>query len=328
MLAERGLLTEMACGSNFAYVLSSNADFLATEYKVLQSQANSCFVRCMRMSYNGKVQLYYLINGCKPLSSLLESLEVENFLTIVTNLLGCIIDVKNNGFLACQNIDISLERIYVDPATYKVSLVYLPLRQRLHARDSIFENELRTALVKVISKTPSLNSARILQLSEELSNGMLNLEELRGRLRVGAGRGTIAGGGGYAQRRESMSGILRQLQQPAEFGESVLLRPSGAGTLRLVALNAPERVEISVSRSAFVLGRSAAGADGVISFNQKIGRRHCRIDLAGQRFTVTDLHSTNGTKINGFRLEPELPQPLKNGDILRLADSDFQIVIG
>ena len=56
-LLENSLLQEIACGTNFAYVLSDNGMFLPTEYKVLQSQANSNFVKCMKMLSNGNLQI-------------------------------------------------------------------------------------------------------------------------------------------------------------------------------------------------------------------------------------------------------------------------------
>lgn len=309
LLAEKGLITEMTCGSNFAYLLSNNDDFLSTEYKVLQSQVNSSFVKCMKMLFNGRIQLYYLISGWKPLSEFLENLEAESFLTIVSNLLGCIIDVKSNGFLACQNIDISLERIYVDSATYKVSLVYLPLKQRLYGDYSIFENELRTGLVRLISRTASLNSARVLQISSDLSNGMLTLEDLWGRLRGAVSAAPVA-----AERKEDAA-----IRMPIR---------RTAGGMRIIAMNAPSRVEIAVNKNSFIIGKSASAADGVVSFNHKISRRHCRIDSDGQQYKITDLGSTNGTKVNGLRLEANRPQFLNNGDVIRLADSDFQVVMG
>ncbi len=56
-LIENNYIQEMECGSNFSYILSDNSTFLSTEYKVLQSQANSWFVKYMKMMYNGKDQL-------------------------------------------------------------------------------------------------------------------------------------------------------------------------------------------------------------------------------------------------------------------------------
>ena len=132
VLLENNFIEEMMCGSNFSYILNDNSSFLSTEYKVLQSQVNSCFVKCMKMMYNGKVQLYYLTNGLKTFASMIPSLDAEGFMTVIANLFSDIIDVKHNGFLSCQNIDIAFERIYVDSLTFYVSLVYLPLSKRLY----------------------------------------------------------------------------------------------------------------------------------------------------------------------------------------------------
>ena len=147
-LTTNGKLTEMECGANFAVILKDNAFFLPTEYKVLQNQKDGCFVKCMRMLYNGKTELYYFAGELKSLSSLLSTIDAERFLTVLCNLLGAIINVQSNGFLTCRNIDASFERIYIDPNTYKVNLVYLPLKENLFDDDTAFENEIRTSLVK------------------------------------------------------------------------------------------------------------------------------------------------------------------------------------
>lgn len=175
----------MECGSNFAYILSDNNAFLSTEYKVLQSQASSCFVKCMKMAYNGSVQLYYLTKGLKSFASMIPTLDADSFLTIVSNLLSDIIEVKHNGFLSCQNIDISFERIYVDPATHKVSLVYLPLSLHIYDDNSSFENEIRTGLIKLISGVSTLSTSKTMQFSADLSNGTLSVENLYARIKGG-----------------------------------------------------------------------------------------------------------------------------------------------
>lgn len=304
-LVEKNIITEMACGANFAYVLSDNSTFLSTEYKVLQSQTSSSFVKCMKMLYNGKIQLYYLTSAYKPLTALFPSLDVERFLTITANLLSDIIEVKSNGFLACQNLDISFEHIYVDSATYKVSLIYLPINQKMFDDFSIFENELRISLVKLISGLSSLSSPKTIQLSSDLSNGALSLEDIHNRLK-----------GGVAPVRPTPS------VDPDHTRSN-----QSAGTLRVVSLNAPTRIEIVVTKDEFVLGKKAGQVDGVISFNDKISRVHCKINRNGNYYTITDLHSANGTYINHVRLQSDVPQPIKNGDVIRMANSDFQIVL-
>lgn len=306
-LIEKKKITEMDCGSNISYVLDDSKLFMSTEYKVLQSQNNSSFVRCMKMTYNGKVQLYYLTSGLKSFSSMIPALDSESFLTIVSNLFSDIIDVKHNGFLSCQNIDISFDRIYVDPTTHKVSLVYLPLNDRIYEDKSSFENDIRTGLVKLISGVAALSTHKIMQFSSDLSNGALSMEDL------------------YARIKGSKS-ICEN--QPHMNQSDVEAHRAGSDLLRIIAINTPNRVEIKVTKDEYIIGKKAELCDGVIGFNKMISRSHCRININGNQYTITDLQSANGTYVNKVRLQPNQPYPINNGDVIRLANSDFQVSIG
>ena len=307
VLIENNVITEMECGSNFAYILNDNSAFLSTEYKVLQSQANSCFVKCMKMTFNGKLQMFYLTKGLKTVASMIPSMDSESFLTIIANLLADIISVNLNGFLSCKNIDIAFNRIFVDPATYKVSLVYLPLSKHIYEDNSSFENELRTGLVKLIADTPTLSTPKTMQFSSDLSNGTLSVEDLYTRIKGG----------------KNIEGSQINSRQSDMVGEN-----AGSGLLRIIAMNAPTRIEIAVTKDEFVIGKKAEICDGVIGFNKMISRSHCRINRRGNQYTITDLQSANGTYVNKIRLQPNQPYPIHNGDIIRLANSDFQVSMG
>lgn len=303
LLIENKTITQMECGSNFAYILNDNNIFLSTEYKVLQSQANSCFVKCMKMLYNGKVQLYYLANNFKPFASLLPTLDAESFMVICANLFADIIDVKGNGFLSCQNIDISFERIYVDTVTYKVSLVYLPVAQRLFDDSSSFENELRTSLIKLIQGISTLSTPKSVQFATNLANGTLSIESIYTSIKSG------------------------KVPNSSFHNHPVLDTSGNQGQMKLVAMNAPTRIEIVVTKNEFTIGKKAELVDGVVSFNRMISRSHCKVTKNGTQYLITDLQSANGTFVNHVRVQPNQPHPIKSGDIIRLANSDFQVVV-
>ena len=304
VLLENGSINEIICGNDFAYIVNDNNDFLSTEYKVLQSQGEGLFVKCMKLLYNGKIQLYYLTNGYKTLMSIIPLIDSKKFMSIVTNLLSAVIDVKNNGFLSCQNIDIATEHIFIDPFTYKVSLVYLPIGKRIFNDISAFENELRTNLIKIINDFPSLTSNETMQLITDLTDGMFTIENICLKIK----KTTIS-------ERKVTSGVLRDAV-------------SVNGSMKLIAMNTPVPFEILITKNDFIIGRKQELVDGVVSFSRMIGRSHCKIISKDNQFAVIDLNSANGTYVNKVRLQPGQPCQVRNGDMLRLANVEFQVNIG
>ncbi len=56
-----------------------------------------------------------------------------------------------------------------------------------------------------------------------------------------------------------------------------------------------------------------------------ISRRHAQIEQEGERFYLTDLVSTNGTKLNGQRIPPREKCRLRNGDIIEFGRDGAQM---
>lgn len=302
-LIKSGIIQELNGVNSFAYVVNDDTVFLPTEYKVLQSQAEGTFVKCMKLLYNGKVEFFYLADQLKPLSEILQLLDSDNFMQVMSNLLENIIYVKNNGFLSCLSIDLSLNHIYINPTTYMLSLVYLPLEKRLYKDLRSFENELRTCLLEIIQHVSSLTDSKVKRLSDDLANVTLSLENILSHI-----KGETMGGRKSGARLDAHTNRNKQ-------------------AMKLVATNSPVPFEIDITKDEFVLGRKQELVDGVISFNKMIGRKHCKIIRQGNRYALIDLHSSNGTYVNKIRLESEQPCPIKDGDIVRLANSDFRVTI-
>jgi EAL domain-containing protein (putative c-di-GMP-specific phosphodiesterase class I) len=82
-----------------------------------------------------------------------------------------------------------------------------------------------------------------------------------------------------------------------------------------------KRVEIS--RSPFLIGRSRA-ADLTI-YSQKVSKDHAVIAQDSGRYMVRDLNSTNGTYVNGKRINEV---PLADGDIVHVTHWEFCFCMG
>lgn len=297
-LFEKNLIHEKSCGTNFAYILNDSHLFLSTEYKVLQSQGSNQFLKCMRMLYNGKIMLLYSIDVHRSLASLIPSLQTESLFTIISNLFSVVIEAKNNGFLSCRNIEIAADKIFVDPPTGKVRLVYVPVSERFFMDQTAFETELRTSIIKIIDNNPCLISDQTKKLSSDLSDGNLSIEDLYIR--------------------------MKNLQTIAPtFAKSA---QSSNASPRLVSVNSPVRTEIVITKNEFRLGKNAASVDGAIEYNKAISRVHCKICKNGSQYTISDLGSANGTFVNKVKLAPNQPQIVVHGDMIRIANSDFQFL--
>lgn len=71
------------------------------------------------------------------------------------------------------------------------------------------------------------------------------------------------------------------------------------------------------------LGRSNTMCRQPIVGNAAIGRFHAVVMNTGSSCTIADNHSLNKTYVNGQVLEPEKPQLLHDGDVIKLANERF-----
>ncbi len=308
-------ITEMKCDTNFSYILQDNNLFQTIEYKVLQNPSHSNFVSCAKMLFNGKIQLYYITNECKTFASMLFALDTDNMLTIVANLFADIIDVKNIGFLSCQNIDISFEHIYVEPQTYKVKLIYVPTNVRMHEDYAGMERELRTGLRRLIYQRQKYASQKERRLLDELSDYRLSIEDIYSRIIKNRGI------------EDEIESETKLVEIDTEKSKEIKKEDKVVKNMYLTTLNAASELKLKITKDEYVIGKNPEMADGVIKFSKMISRVHCKINRTEDGFTITDLQSTNGTFLNRNPLAADIPHNVNHGDIIRLANIDFKVTI-
>lgn len=302
-LKDNGVITEIECGNNFEYILENSAYFLNTDYKVLQSQTNGIFIQCMKMKHNGKLDLYYITDDYRPMSTMFVGITPDIMVSVVINLFASVIEVRNNGFLACQSIDMSWDKIFVEQNTLKVKLVYIPVSVKVFDSYAEFESELRSSIVKLINKVIVTSTEKLDQFVLDLSNGSLSLEDVYNR-----------------SRSSGTPPIISQAPDPVPA-------PQDAGSaIKMVAMNGPSYFELVIDKDEMIIGKKPELVNAVISFNKMISRKHCRITRVNGTYYISDEGSANGTYVNRVRLANGQSKEIKRGDIIRLADSDFQIV--
>lgn len=183
MMNFMGKVTEIKDTQNYAYVLEAPSLFFSVGYKVLMGQEKNGFIKCTKVTHNGKDKLIYDTSKFKTLEALMFNLRIDETLQILINLLEAIILVKTNGFMQCENILISPDHIFVNCDSYDINLIYLPI---YHESDntsySIFEAELKTNLQVVLNSYNSKNSL-IKVLCGNMNNPSFTIEDTQEALK-------------------------------------------------------------------------------------------------------------------------------------------------
>lgn len=90
-----------------------------------------------------------------------------------------------------------------------------------------------------------------------------------------------------------------------------------------------------MNRMEFTLGRMAEGQpiapdvdfSPYDAYTQGVSRLHASIQITQQRVVITDLGSSNGTRINGQKIMPHVNIPINHGDVISLGRLKVQVLI-
>ena len=84
-----------------------------------------------------------------------------------------------------------------------------------------------------------------------------------------------------------------------------------------------DRKEIAVEYFPFLIGKNKGLVD-LFLCEPGVSRLHAKIEQDEEEYFVTDLNSTNGTKINGLLLEANERKQIRIGDELDFAGIGFR----
>ncbi len=126
-------------------------------------------------------------------------------------------------------------------------------------------------------------------------------------------------------RRETVLGTKEQqrseMVKAEEEFQTMLLTPKEGPDHVLVAAQ-PENRDIPVGYVPFVIGKHAGLSDYILD-KPTVSRFHVRIMEKDGDYFLTDLNSTNGTKVNGRLLAANEETILKEGDEVQIAEEKY-----
>lgn len=105
---------------------------------------------------------------------------------------------------------------------------------------------------------------------------------------------------------------------------TIIIGNAGNTYLRRVTKDGTAADEYTIITSPLNIG-SGAASDIVIK-DSGISRLHARLTKEGKMYFIKDMNSTNGTWVNEHRLSVYEMCPVKAGDIIRLAQSRFELI--
>jgi pSer/pThr/pTyr-binding forkhead associated (FHA) protein len=135
----------------------------------------------------------------------------------------------------------------------------------------------------------------------------------------------------HAIHREGVSSTLPPAKRPV----TATLRSTATDSLISLFLLDTGKVLPLAGRSDFSIGRVIEGQpilpDVDLSpyeaYSQGVSRLHAVLKIINQQVFIVDLGSSNGTRVNGQKLVPNIEYPLNHGDLLLLGRLKIQILL-
>lgn len=152
--------------------------------------------------------------------------------------------------------------------------------------------------------------------------------------RVGLGRRCTHCGGlmvspeGRQDRRQMESPSIANFSSNATTGTGISQAGAARGGMPVLTLaNDSLNIRI-VAMNGAIIGRRKGPYIQFFEQHAYVSGVHAQLKYkADSGWSVTDKHSSNGTKVNHRPLQPDVEMQLNNGDVLTIANLNLQVII-
>lgn len=99
-----------------------------------------------------------------------------------------------------------------------------------------------------------------------------------------------------------------------------------SGIQQLALKNLKDRSVVEIPSAGCIIGRDGNLNPSYFTDFKYVSRHHAKIYYFRGKYFIQDLNSTNGTKVNGLKIENYMGTPIKGGDRISLADINFEVI--
>lgn len=279
---------------------------------------------CRLGLWDEKAALYYEITSRQSLRLLLERkrLNAKELYRLLESLQKAV-QACGAYLLDGKQLLLNPDYIYLEPDTWELAFCYVPFEEQdmQEALLSLAEY-LLDRLERQDQNAVTLGYEFYRMVGEE--NGSLeSVLEKYGDKHNGKESQVITSETISRPERKKCDVHVKESSEEIVRAETLFLKKGEKQELLLRSEN-PSYPNIEITGSDFLIGKKKGVVDGLIKA-RGISRIHGKITKEGEEYYLTDLNSTNGTYLNGGRLEIHEKARIRPGDRIGFADVRYVV---
>lgn len=279
---------------------------------------------CRLGLWDEKAALYYEITSRQSLRLLLERkrLNAKELYRLLESLQKAV-QACGAYLLDGKQLLLNPDYIYLEPDTWELAFCYVPFEEQdmQEALLSLAEY-LLDRLERQDQNAVTLGYEFYRMVGEE--NGSLeSVLEKYGEKHNGKESQVITSETISRPERKKCDVHVKESSEEIVRAETLFLKKGEKQELLLRSEN-PSYPNIEITGSDFLIGKKKGVVDGLIKA-RGISRIHGKITKEGEEYYLTDLNSTNGTYLNGGRLEIHEKARIRPGDRIGFADVRYVV---
>lgn len=298
-----------------AFTLNSDEHIVYLGLKILKETYHANLIPILEIIKNGQTRLLFSTEGMTSLKDASDKLSITYRGMLLRGLAQSLKKINDQPFWKKEYLDIRGQYIFIDMANGTPGFILTPI-------DSYDTADKDSWVIKFEKLIHMLISGENIESSPDFEEVNSKLKRLSAAIET----------------KET------DIQQEADIFISYLIEKWASDDSVPECLSkiidtdsSAQRVElryngpygsfgIYIGKDEFVIGKDPE-CDGVISINSAISRRHAKITINHEGCFIEDLGSTNFTWLNGQFLTVGSPARLKEDDMIRFANMDFQVHI-